>query len=70
MANAVCGGSQLFVFITKHFIFTGTQEYTSRTAGLSMMFVIAIVVPLLMILVCVAYRMVQVRNAELKRMAA
>lgn len=66
----------LYIFIfdgskpTRSISISGHQEFSSRTAGLSLMFVMGIVVPVLMVLVCIAYRVAQLRNKELKKLAS
>lgn len=45
---------------------TGEQEYSSRNAGITTGIVLAVLVPLLLAILCVAYRMLQ-RRVKLDR---
>ena len=46
---------------------SGQQEFSSRQAGLASGIVIACLVPILLIVICIAYRVLQSRKEERER---
>lgn len=51
----------------------GEEEYASRTAGLSVGFILAVIIPIFLITICISYHMIQSRahnNMEAKQFGA
>lgn len=58
---------KVFALLLIHFDypFTGKEEYASRTAGLSMGYVLAVIVPVFLMVVCFAFHWIQQHNLKI-----